>query len=84
MKKQHLKKPFFSNFLENQLDKKSENKVQGGTDDPPIHTMSLADSPHTKKYPSDSDEFTTRPASDMAQTQKYPSDGDDDPIPVDM
>ncbi len=83
MKKQHLKKPFFSNFLENQLDKKSENNVQGGTDDPPIHTMSLADSPQTKKYPSDNDE-ATKPLYDMAQTQKYPSDGDDDPIPVDM
>jgi hypothetical protein len=46
--------------------------------------MSLADSPYTKKYPSDSDEPYTKPASDMAQTQKYPSDGDDDPIYVDL
>lgn len=84
MKKQHLKKPFFSNFLENQLDKKTENNVQGGTEKPPITTMSLADSPETKKYPSDSDEPYTKPAADMAQTQKYPSDGDDDPITIDM
>jgi hypothetical protein len=81
--KKNLQKPFFSNFLENQLDKKAENQVQGGTDDPPIHTMSLADSPQTQKYPSDSDEYT-KPAADMAQTQKYPSDGDDDPIVVEM
>lgn len=84
MKKQNLQKPFFSNFLENQLDKKTEKNVQGGTDDPPIHTMSLADSPQTKKYPSDCDEPYTKPAADMATTQKYPSDGDDDPIPVEM
>lgn len=82
--KKNLQKPFFSAFLENQLDKKTENNVQGGTDDPPIHTMSLADSPYTKKYPSDSDEPYTKPAADMAQTQKYPSDGDDDPIPVEI
>lgn len=84
MKKQNLKKPFFSGFLENQMDKKTETNVQGG-DDRPIHTMSLADSPETKKYPSDSDEDGhTKPLADMAQTQKYPSDGDDDPIYVDL
>ena len=66
------------------MDKKTENNVQGG-DDSPIHTMSLADSPETKKYPSDSDEDgSTKPLSDMAQTQKYPSDGDDDPIFIDL
>lgn len=84
MKKQNLEKPFFSNFLENQLSKNTNSNVQGGTDDPPIHTMSLADSPETKKYPSDSEDAYTKPLSDMAQTQKYPSDGDDNPIPVDL
>lgn len=89
MKKQNRQKPFFSHFLENQLDKKARN-VQGG--DNPIHTMSLADSPQTtkhpsdadedvtKKYPSDDDEAVTKkyPSDDdEATTQKYPSDGDD-------
>ncbi|WP_118972680.1 microviridin/marinostatin family tricyclic proteinase inhibitor [Taibaiella koreensis] len=83
MKKQNLQKPFFSAFLENQMDKQNEDKVQGG-DNPPIHTMSLADSPQTQKYPSDQEDTHTKPLADMAQTQKYPSDGDDDPMPIDL
>lgn len=96
MKKQNLKKPFFSNFLENQLDKEKETSVQGGL---PNHTMALSDSPATKKYPSDNDEDVTlkHPSdadedvskkypsdNDEATTQKYPSDGDDNPEYLDM
>lgn len=61
-----LRKPFFSNFMEQQLDNKAEENVSGAG-------LSL-----TQKYPSDKEDDYTKPTLDMAQTQKYPSDGDDD------
>lgn len=84
MKKQHREKPFFSHFLENQLDKTSSPHVQAGD---PDTTSKLADTVHTKKYPSDNEDEQTKkyPSdSDEATTQKYPSDGDDDPVYVDL
>ncbi|NHN27925.1 microviridin/marinostatin family tricyclic proteinase inhibitor [Flavobacterium jejuense] len=71
MKKQELKKPFFANFLENQLTKEGSNEVQGGV------TSRTEDIYQTLKYPSDSDEDTTKPALDLAHTLKYPSDNDE-------
>ena len=81
MKKQnHSQKPFFSIFLESQLDKSTEKNLQGGEenvthkypsdseDNPPVtqkYPSDLEDS-ISKKYPTDSDEVT------MA----YPSDSD--------
>ncbi|WP_306352679.1 microviridin/marinostatin family tricyclic proteinase inhibitor [Flavobacterium sp. '19STA2R22 D10 B1'] len=60
-----LKKPFFANFLENQLESSDKKEVQGGV--------------ITQKYPSDSDESgtLTRPEFDEAHTMKYPSDSDE-------
>ncbi len=73
-KNENLKKPFFANFLENQISKDEQNSVQGGI------TSVLTDSAQTMKYPSDSDEdsATTKPIYDTAQTMKYPSDSDED------
>lgn len=65
-KEQQLKKPFFSNFMEQQLDNKAEESVAG------------AGPYQTTKYPSDKEDDYTKPSLDTAQTQKYPSDGDDD------
>lgn len=72
MKKQELKKPFFANFLENQLSQGESNEVQGGT-----LTSILKDTAYTLKYPSDSDDDNTNPIADTVQTMKYPSDNDD-------
>jgi serine endopeptidase inhibitor I10-like protein len=68
MKKQKgLKKPFFSNFLENQLNKSEQESIQGGLS--ATHKYpSDGDDPYTNKYPSDQED---------AVTEKYPSDGDD-------
>lgn len=85
MKKQSLKKPFFSTFLENQLDKNTQPEVQGG-DGIGIITKPAKDLVQTQKYPSDSDEYVTHkyPSdSEDAVTQKFPSDGDDDLVPFD-
>ncbi len=64
-KDQQLKKPFFSNFMEQQLDNRSGETVGAGPN-------------QTQKYPSDKEDDYTKPTLDMAQTQKFPSDGDDD------
>ena len=74
-KNENLKKPFFANFLENQISKDEQNAVQGGA------TSVLADSAQTMKYPSDSEDGPgnpTKPIYDTAQTMKYPSDSDED------
>ncbi len=57
-----MKKPFFANFLENQVTEKEIEQVKGGLipGEFPIVTM---------KYPSDDDEGH--------QTMKYPSDNDE-------
>ena len=65
-KNQNLKKPFFSSFMEQQLDTQAEETVNGAGEN------------QTQKYPSDKEDDYTKPTLDMAQTQKYPSDGDDD------
>jgi hypothetical protein len=72
MKNQELKKPFFANFLENQLTQGESNEVQGGA-----LTSKLNDGDHTLKFPSDSDDDTTNPISDNVHTMKYPSDNDE-------
>ena len=71
---ENLKKPFFANFLENQISKEEQNILQGGA------TSVLADGAQTMKYPSDSEDGPgnqTKPALDTAQTMKYPSDSDE-------
>lgn len=65
-KDQKLQKPFFSAFMEQQLENKAEANISGAGEN------------QTQKYPSDKEDDYTKPALDMAQTQKYPSDGDDD------
>ena len=70
------KKPFFANFLENQLSNQETTALQGGGT-----TTSLSDSAQTMKYPSDGEDGpggSTKPALDEAQTMKYPSDNDED------
>jgi hypothetical protein len=70
----NLKKPFFANFLENQLSNEETSIVQGGI------TNKLSDNVQTMKYPSDSEEGpgdTTKPTLDLLQTMKYPSDNDE-------
>jgi hypothetical protein len=68
------KKPFFSSFLENQLDKQQAHSVQGG-DSP---TDVIQDQAQTQKYPSDQEDNPTKPLLDDPQTKKYPSDNDED------
>jgi hypothetical protein len=73
--KENLKKPFFANFLENQISKDEQNAVQGGAT-----TSVLSDNAQTMKYPSDSEDAPgnpTKPTLDTAQTMKYPSDSDE-------
>lgn len=65
-----LKKPFFANFLENQVSENELKKVNGGTD---VVTL---------KFPSDGEdgpgsEITSR-LKDLHHTMKYPSDSDED------
>lgn len=89
MKKNNRQKPFFSEFLENQLGPEQAHRIQGGDTDPVLDQAQTQKYPSdqeddpTKKYPSDYDEDTTKPLLDQAQTQKYPSDGDDDLPPID-
>ncbi len=71
---ENLKKPFFANFLENQMTKEEQGALQGGI------TTVLVDNAQTMKYPSDSEEGPgnqTKPAADVSQTMKYPSDSDE-------
>lgn len=73
-KNENSKKPFFANFLENQISKDEQNAVQGGA------TSVLADSAQTMKYPSDSEDGPggqTKPSADIYETMKYPSDSDE-------
>lgn len=67
-----MKKPFFADFLENQMEKEDANSVQGGV------TSTILDVAITTKYPSDQEDNPTKPVLDMYHTMKYPSDGDDD------
>jgi len=67
-----MQKPFFADFLENQIGNDDANSVQGGNT-----TKPLADLPQTLKYPSDAEDNTSK-ATDLPHTLKYPSDGDDD------
>jgi hypothetical protein len=69
---QGLQKPFFADFLENQMAKEDANSVQGGITAPSV------DVAITMKYPSDQEDNPTKPTLDMMHTMKYPSDGDDD------
>jgi len=66
-----LAKPFFADFLENQM----KQSVRGGED--PSPTSVIADAPHTHKYPSDQEDSYTTPIKDGAQTMKAPSDSDE-------
>lgn len=89
-KNENSKKPFFANFLENQISKDEQNNIQGGIGvtsvlKDNVQTMkypSDSDEAQTMKYPSDSDEAydsaATKPIYDTAQTMKYPSDSDED------
>ena len=61
MKKQDKKKPFFANFLENQI--KETEQVKGGK------------SSNSITYPWRDN--VTSPYKDGHQTMKYPSDGDE-------
>lgn len=66
--KENLKKPFFANFLENQISKDEQTKIQGSA---PMQTL---------KYPSDGEDGPgniTKPSVDIAHTMKYPSDNDE-------
>lgn len=78
-----LKKPFFANFLENQLSNDEKNSVQGGD----IITLKTADTIYvTLKYPSDNEDgpggpITTK-ISDTVVTMKYPSDNDETGGPI--
>ncbi|MGH2664295.1 microviridin/marinostatin family tricyclic proteinase inhibitor [Flavobacterium sp.] len=66
--KENLKKPFFANFLENQISKEEQTTIQGSA---PMQTL---------KYPSDGEDGPgniTKPAVDIAHTMKYPSDNDE-------
>lgn len=59
MKNQELKKPFFANFLENELTKEASNEVQGGVTSrirDVETTKPIFDTVQTMKYPSDNDE----------------------------
>lgn len=77
-----LKKPFFANFLENQLSNEEKNTVQGGD----IITLKTADTLQTLKYPSDNEDGPGGPITlkslDMMQTMKYPSDNDETGGPI--
>ncbi|UUC44333.1 microviridin/marinostatin family tricyclic proteinase inhibitor [Flavobacterium cerinum] len=77
-----LKKPFFANFLENQLSNEEKNTVQGGD----IITLKTEDMLHTLKYPSDNEDGPGGPITlkslDMMQTMKYPSDNDETGGPI--
>lgn len=69
------KKPFFANFLENQLSNQESTALQGGN-----VTKPSADSVVTLKYPSDGEDGPgqpTKPALDTVVTMKYPSDDDE-------
>ena len=83
MKNLNLKKPFFANFLENQLTENESNAIQGGVScanvdgDFTRKYPSDSDEDYTEKYPSDDDEDTTLPVNDAYQTMKYPSDNDE-------
>ena len=75
-KNENSKKPFFANFLENQISKDEQNAIQGSGS----ATSVLSDSAQTMKYPSDSEDGPgnpTKPASDIYETMKYPSDSDE-------
>ncbi|MBN9286154.1 MULTISPECIES: microviridin/marinostatin family tricyclic proteinase inhibitor [Flavobacterium] len=76
-----LKKPFFANFLENQLTNEEKNSVQGGD----IITLKATDTLQTLKYPSDNEDGpgpVTVPRYDLLQTMKYPSDNDETGGPI--
>ncbi len=75
-KNENSKKPFFANFLENQISKDEQNAIQGsgGT------TNVISDNVQTMKYPSDSEDGPgngTKPTLDIVETMKYPSDSDE-------
>jgi len=63
-----MKKPFFANFLENQVNEEENQQVKGGLIS--ASTDKFADLDQTMKYPSDNDEGGY-------QTMKYPSDNDE-------
>lgn len=68
-----LKKPFFADFLENQMEKEAANSVQGGV------TSVILDIAVTMKYPSDQEDGgPTKSTLDGYQTMKYPSDSDEE------
>jgi len=75
------RKPFFAEFLENQMGEEQARNTQGG--DGPYVTLKYPsdeeDNPQTKKYPSDQEDnpTPTKPALDLYQTMKYPSDNDE-------
>ncbi len=74
-KNENSKKPFFANFLENQISKDEQNSIQGGA-----VTSVLSDTVQTMKYPSDSEDGPgnpTKPSLDIYETMKYPSDSDE-------
>ena len=74
-KNENSKKPFFANFLENQISKDEQNSIQGGA-----VTSVLSDTAQTMKYPSDSEDGPgnpTKPSLDIYETMKYPSDSDE-------
>jgi len=78
-----LKKPFFANFLENQMSNEEKSTVQGGD----IITLKTADTIYvTLKYPSDNEDgpgpIVTSKNLDMMQTMKYPSDNDETGGPI--
>ncbi|THF52747.1 microviridin/marinostatin family tricyclic proteinase inhibitor [Flavobacterium supellecticarium] len=76
-----LKKPFFANFLENQMSNEEKSSVQGGD----IITLKTSDMYTTLKYPSDNEDGPGVPTSkimDTVVTMKYPSDNDETGGPI--
>ncbi len=86
MKKQNQsKKPFFSIFLESQLEKDTEKNLQAGEENVTHkYPSDSEDDPISKKYPSDlEDAFTQKYPTDVEEvTMAYPSDSDHEGSPI--
>ena len=89
MKKENPKKPFFSIFVESQIDKNTEKNLQAGEENVTHKYPSDSEDgqPVTKKYPSDlEDPYTKKYPSDQEDgyevTMAYPSDSDHEGSPI--
>ena len=86
MKKQNQsKKPFFSIFLESQVDKSAAQNLQAGEENVTHkYPSDNEDDPVTMKYPSDlEDAYTKKFPTDIEEvTMAYPSDSDHEGSPI--